>query len=196
MKLIVGLGNPGRIHRYNRHNVGSLLVDRLAKIYGIKIRRDSATGCFVGQAHIRGQEVILARPLSFMNLVGNAVSPLLKKHRLGPKENLLVVCDDLDLELGKIRIRRKGSSGGHKGIDSIIKTLGSSEFPRLRIGIGRPYFTGSLAQEKKRERVVGYVLSNLRRREIKQIDLVLERAADCCKTWVIFGINKAMNRFN
>ena len=91
MKLIVGLGNPGQIHKYNRHNVGSLLVDRLAKIYGIKIRRDSAAGCFVGQAYIQGQEVILARPLSFMNLAGNAVSRLVEKYRLNPRENLLIL---------------------------------------------------------------------------------------------------------
>ena len=187
MRLIVGLGNPGRTYKYSRHNIGFLLIDRLSKRWGIKINRDITTKSCLGRGRIEGREVILARPLCFMNLSGHSVKLILAKFNLNPGENMLVVFDDLDLEWGKIRIRRRGGSGGHKGVESIIKALGSSDFTRLRIGIDRP------TQKKK---VVDYVLSNWTKKEKGQLSGYLERAADCCKTWAILGINKAMDKFN
>jgi PTH1 family peptidyl-tRNA hydrolase len=136
---------------------------------------------------IEDREVILARPYCFMNLSGQAVNLLLSKCGLDPEEEMLVAFDDLDLEWGDLRIRPKGSAGGHKGVNSIIKTLGSSDFARLRIGIGRPF---------PKKEIVDYVLGNWTRKESKQLIANLERAADCCKTWVTWGISKAMNKFN
>jgi len=186
MKLIIGLGNPGRAYKYSRHNIGFLLIDKITKRWGIKIKRDLTTRSYLGKGKIENKEVILARPLYFMNLSGQGVNLLLKKYDLST-EDMLVAVDDLDLEWGEIRIRPKGSSGGHKGIESIIKTLDSSDFARLRIGIGRP---------RRKQEVIDYVLSSWTRKEKNELGAYLERAADCCKTWVIWGINKAMSRFN
>ena len=187
MKLIVGLGNPGRVYKYSRHNIGFLLIDRLTKAWGIRIKADSSTRSYQGCGRIQNKEVILARPRCFMNLSGGAVNLLLKKYELNPQEDLLVVFDDLDLPWGNIRIKRRGSAGGHRGVDSIIKALGSSDFARLRVGIGRP-------GEKKR--VIDYVLSSFTKIERKQLSENLEQVADCCQTWVIQGISQAMNKFN
>jgi len=187
MRLIVGLGNPGGAYKYNRHNVGFLLIDRLTKDWQIKIKRDLTTRSYWGRGKIEDREVILARPYCFMNLSGQAVKLLLNKSGLNPQEDMLVVFDDLDLELGNLRIRPKGSAGGHKGASSIIKTLGSSDFARLRIGIGRP---------SPKKEVVDYVLGNWTQKERNQLIENLERAADCCKAWVTSGISKAMNKFN
>ena len=196
MKLIVGLGNPGRIYKYSRHNIGYLLIDRLSKMWSIKIKRDLATKSCWGEGRVEDKEVILARPLCFMNLVGHPISLLLKKYGLKPQEDMLVVLDDLDLEWGKIRIRSKGSSGGHNGIKSIINVLGSSDFARLRIGIGRPRTSKGLCKIRYDKSVVDYVLSSWTHREKDQLSECLERGVDCCETWVIWGINKAMNKFN
>jgi PTH1 family peptidyl-tRNA hydrolase len=187
MKLIVGLGNAGRAYKYSRHNVGFLLIDRLTKIWGIKIKPNLATRSYLGCGRIEDREVILARPHCFMNLSGQSVNLLLKKYDLNLRGDMLVVFDDLDLQWGDIRIRPKGSAGGHRGVGSIIKALGSSDFARLRIGIGRP---------RQKKRVVDYVLSSWTKDEKKQLSENLEQAADCCRTWVIQGISQAMNKFN
>lgn len=195
MRLIVGLGNPGRIYKYSRHNIGALLIEGLTKRWGIKIKRNITIKFCLGQSKVEDKEVMLARSFSWMNLSGYTLNLLLKKYGLNP-EDMLVVFDDLDLELGKIRIKPRGSSGGHRGAESIVKALGSSNFPRLRIGIGRPKFTKTLSEFKQKKVVADYVLSNWTRREKEQLSRYLERAADCCEAWVIWGINKAMNKFN
>ncbi|MGD9014444.1 MAG: aminoacyl-tRNA hydrolase [Candidatus Omnitrophota bacterium] len=187
MRLIVGLGNPGEAYKHNRHNVGFLLIDRLSKDWRIKIKRDLTTWSYWGRGRVENKQVILARPNCFMNLSGHVVKLLLRKSGLNPQEDMLVVFDDLDLELGNLRIRPKGSAGGHKGAGSIIKTLGNSDFARLRIGIGRP---------SPKKEIVDYVLGNWTQKERKQLIGDLERAADCCKIWVTSGITKAMNKFN
>lgn len=187
MRLIVGLGNAGRAYKYSRHNVGFLLIDRLTKIWGIKIKRDLTTRSYLGRGRIQDREVILARPYCFMNLSGQSVSLLLKKYELNLQEEMLVVSDDLDLAWGNVRIRPRGSAGGHKGVGSIIKTLGSSDFARLRIGIGRP---------RQKKEIIDYVLSSWTQDEKRQLSENLEQAADCCKTWVMRGITEAMNKFN
>lgn len=186
MKLIVGLGNPGRTYKYNRHNIGFLLIDRLSKNWRIKVKRDQRNRFRLGKGRVEDEEVILACPLCFMNLSGRCVELLLAKYCLNP-QHMLVVFDDLDLRWGEIRIKPRGGSGGHKGVESIVKILGSSDFPRLRIGIGRP------GQKKK---VIDYVLSSWTQRERNKLGGYLGRAAECCKTWVLGGIERAMNEFN
>ncbi|MBU0549626.1 MAG: aminoacyl-tRNA hydrolase [Candidatus Omnitrophica bacterium] len=186
MKLIVGLGNPGRIYKYCRHNIGFLVIDKLAKGWGIKIKPETRIKACLGRGCIEGKEVVLAKPLSFMNLSGYPVNLLFKKYNFKPQD-MLVVFDDLDLDWGKIRLRTRGGSGGHKGVESIIQTLSSRDFPRLRFGIGRP---------KSKPGVSDYVLSRWTSREKKELAGYLETVADCCTTWMACGINKAMNKFN
>ena len=186
MKLIIGLGNPGRSYKDNRHNVGSLLIDRLAKREGIQIKRMASVSSYLGKVRFKNKIVILARPVSYMNLSGRAVRLLMKRYKIEPKD-LLVLIDDLNLELGKIRIKPKGSSGGHKGIESIIDMLGSCNFARLRVGIDRP---------RHKKAVSDYVLGNWTQKQKKELSGYLDRAVDCCRTWIISGTEKAMNEFN
>ncbi|MFH1338976.1 MAG: aminoacyl-tRNA hydrolase [Candidatus Omnitrophota bacterium] len=186
MKLIVGLGNPGMAYKYSRHNVGFLIIDKIAKDWSIKIRTDTSIKSSLGKGAIEDGEVILAKPLCFMNRSGQPVKSILKKTGLNLKDMLLVF-DDLDLEWGKIRVRPYGGSGGHKGVKSIIDALGGSDFSRLRFGIGRP---------GKKSEVVDYVLNRWSNKEKKELEEYLQRAAECCRTWVVSGISEAMNKFN
>lgn len=198
MKLIVGLGNPGRVYRGTRHNIGSSVVKALAKEYNVTLRRGIFASCLSGKARIEGQDVILAVPLVFMNLSGIAVSSLIKKCKIdlphSPAaqerglENLMVVFDDLDLELGSLRLRPDGSSGGHKGLESLISALGSSKFARLRIGIGRPKAAST--------DIVKYVLSPFSQKEKKIMQEITEICCLALKVWVSSGISKTMNIFN
>lgn len=182
MKAIVGLGNPGRGYAHTRHNVGFDVLDIIAKRKGIRIlsRRHRA---LVGGFELDGEEVLLVKPQTFMNDSGAAVELVANKHNL-PIENIIVVCDDIDLPVGAIRIRRKGSSGGHKGLQSIINRLRSSEFPRIRIGVGRE---GD---------AIDHVLSRFGRKDREIIDAALERAADAVEAILTAGIEPAMNQFN
>lgn len=186
MKLIVGLGNPGRIYANSRHNIGSLVVKALAKSYRIALKKEKKISSLSGKGKIEGEDVIFAIPLTFMNLSGTAVRALLEKYNLGIDE-LLVVCDDFDLDLGRLRIKSRGSSGGHRGLKSIIDSLGSQDFGRLRLGIGRP---------SKNMEPPDYVLANFRKSERKEIKEIIEKASGCCKTWIIEGIGESMNIFN
>jgi len=197
MKLIVGLGNPGRIYRDSRHNIGFSLIKVLSRIYKIPLKKDKYTFSSIGKGEIEGRDLILALPLTFMNLSGMAVNALLKRYKIdlprlaGEKrslKNLLVVCDDLDLGLGRIKIKSGGSSGGHRGLKSIIDSLGTEEFSRLRIGIGRPL--------NKNIDAAGYVLSAFTRREKEEIKEAIEEACDCCRVWVTKGVREGMNIFN
>jgi PTH1 family peptidyl-tRNA hydrolase len=186
MKLIVGLGNPGDIYRDSRHNIGFSVVKTLAKTYKIALKRESGCWAFTGKGKIGDEVVILAMPLTFMNLSGNAVNLLLKKYKIS-LENLLVVCDDLDLEFGRLKIRPSGSSGGQRGLKSIIAALKSQEFCRLRIGIGRPHPDTDAAS---------FVLSHFRKKEKEQFKDIIEKAGDCCRVWVTRDITESMNIFN
>ena len=186
MKLIVGLGNPGKAYQGSRHNLGSLIVMTLSKRYKVTLKKDIWTLSLYGKAMFDGQKVILAIPLIFMNVSGAAIRALLKRNKLGLRD-LLVVCDDLDLELGRFKIRPAGSSGGHRGLDSIAKDLNSQEFARLRLGIGRP---------RPDKKAADYVLSRFEREEQKLLKAVLEKACDCCETYVTQGLEKSMNIFN
>ncbi|MCM8757665.1 MAG: aminoacyl-tRNA hydrolase [Candidatus Omnitrophica bacterium] len=185
MKLIVGLGNPGLIYRKTRHNVGKEVIESFAKDCKIKLKRSLDNLFCVGKATLEKEDFILAYPLVFMNISGRAVKALINRYKID-KKNLLVVCDDIDLPLGKIRLRPKGSDGGHKGLRSIIEGLKTEDFARLRIGIGKV----------SKEKVKDYVLSKFNREEYPIIEEAKERAKQCCQVWIAEGIQKAMNRFN
>lgn len=186
MKLIVGLGNPGRIYTDSRHNIGFQVIRLLARAAKITLKKDSGAFCLSAKSKIGAQQVILAIPLTFMNLSGSSVSALMEKYKIG-LEDLLVVCDDLDLELGRIKIRPRGSSAGHRGIASVIDSLGTEGFPRLRIGIGRPH---------KDKAASAYVLSRFTKKEKTQLKQILDSAADCCRMWLSEGVAKTMSIFN
>ena len=188
MKIILGLGNPGLRFRYSRHNLGFLAVERLAQAKKIRINQ-KAFNCLLGKGTIENQKVFLAKPLTSMNLSAEAVLPLLKRKKITFRD-LLIVCDDINLPLGKIRIRPKGSAGGHKGLHSIIKALGNEAFPRLIIGVGRPK---AKAQGNK---LTNFVLSYFNKKEIKTMNEALENAVSCCEVWIKQGIIPAMNKFN
>lgn len=187
MKLIVGLGNPGRPYINSRHNIGFSVIGTLAKKYKIALKKEKNILALSGKGRIGGDCVILAMPLTFMNLSGIAVSGLLKRHRVASAD-LLVVCDDLDLEFARLRLRPFGSSGGHRGLKSVIDSLGTQEFSRLRVGIGRP--AGESADEAE------YVLSSFGRNQKIQVKELIAEAADCCAAWVNKGIIDTMNTFN
>ncbi len=186
MKLIVGLGNPGSTYTNSRHNIGFLVVKSLSRIYKIPLKKDRSASALSAKIRIAGGNVMLAMPLTFMNLSGNAVSSLLKKNRIG-LEDLLVVCDDLDLEFGRIKLKPRGSSGGHLGINSVIDCIGSEDFARLRAGIGRP---------AKNIDAADYVLSPFTKRQKQELAGIIEDASLCCQAWVREGITEAMNIFN
>jgi PTH1 family peptidyl-tRNA hydrolase len=185
MRLIIGLGNPGRRHRGTRHNIGWEVLDLVARRRGIAI--DTEDGfAEVGRGSVDGQRVLLARPQTYMNASGAAVADLRRRHRV-PPEHLLVIVDDLDLPLGALRLREKGSHGGHNGLRSVIEELGTSAFPRLRIGIGRPP-AGVDPVEFVLERPAGETRVHL--------DAAVERAADGVLLWVTEGTQAAMRHCN
>ena len=186
MKLIVGLGNPGKAYADTRHNVGFRCINRLAKLYNIPLNQRQCRSR-LGIGEIAGAQIILAKPQTFMNLSGKAVSLLVQKFQV-PFEDLIVISDDLDLPLGKIRIRQGGSSGGHKGLESIIKSLGSQDFARIRIGIGHP--------EGEMPDTVAYVLSSFTPEEKGIIEEAIARVGEAIYCLLTEGVSTAMNRFN
>lgn len=205
MKLIVGLGNPGLLYANSRHNIGFSVIRALGKFYKAALKKDSATFSLSAKIKIKNQAVLLAMPLTFMNLSGLAVVTLLRKYRIDPN-NLLVVCDDLDLELGRIKIRPAGSCGGHRGLESIIDSLGSEKLSRLRIGIGRPPHqlvsknVGKVNWSRGRPAAhmdaVRYVLSPFSKREKDAVKEAVNKAVSCCQMWVSEGLAGSMNTFN
>lgn len=184
-RLVIGLGNPGESYAATRHNVGFWTVDLLAKRHGIelKTRRHHSK---LGTGVIQGVPVLLAKPQTYMNLSGEAARALLHAYHLKP-EQMLVVFDDIWLEPGVVRVRAKGSAGGHNGMKSIISALGTEAFPRVRIGIGQPPETMDLAD---------YVLSPPTPEERVLLLNVVERAADACEAWLTEPIEQVMSRFN
>lgn len=185
MYLIVGLGNPGVRYARNRHNVGARCVSRLAAIHGLELSRRQ-NNARVARGTIGGCPVVLAIPQTFMNESGRAVAPLVRFYQV-PIENLLVIYDDLDLPLGSLRIRPEGSSGGHRGVRSVIEHLGTQAFPRLRIGIGRP--PGQMDP-------ADYVLQDFPPEEETVIEETIERAIAAIQTWLTEGLEKAMSMYN
>jgi peptidyl-tRNA hydrolase, PTH1 family len=191
MKLIVGLGNPGKTYAYNRHNVGFQCLNYFARLHPIRFdQRQCRTRVGIGE--VRGEKLLLAKPGTFVNLSGNSVAGLVHKHNI-PVSDLLVIYDDLDLPLGKIRLRQSGSSGGHKGMNSIISALGSEDFPRIRVGIGRPE---AEEQSVSEEAIVNYVLSDFSPQEEAIIKPVIARVAEAIDCFLTQGIEAAMSKFN
>ena len=192
MKLIVGLGNPGRGYARNRHNIGFMCLSDFARKQGIRFDRKRGKAR-TGIGEVAGEGVILARPQTFMNLSGESVSRLVSGFDIA-LDDLLVVHDDLDLSLGKIRLRRGGSSGGHKGVDSIISSLGSQDFPRLRVGIGRP--ASSENHSENGEGIISYVLSDFTPVEKQIVTQVIPRVSEAMLYLLTDGLLPAMNRYN
>jgi PTH1 family peptidyl-tRNA hydrolase len=182
--LIVGLGNPGRKYQRNRHNVGFMVVDRLAELHGISLGRVQSRA-LVGNGRIANQSVILAKPQTMMNLSGDAVGPIASYYNI-PPANVLVIYDELDLPFGVIRLREKGGAGGHNGMKSIINHLGN-DFPRLRLGIGRP---------PGRMPPAAYVLQDFGKEDVSTVSELMDTAVKAVETYLTEGINLAMTKHN
>ena len=191
MKLIVGLGNPGKTYARSRHNVGFRCLNYFARRHSVRLDRRQCRAR-VGVAQVSSQRVLLARPGTFVNLSGQSVACLVNKHHVHLGD-LLVVYDDLDLPLGKIRLRQSGSSGGHRGMNSIISALGCGDFPRVRVGIGRPSVEKQSISE---DDVVNYVLSDFSSQEQTVIGPAIARTAEAIECFLTEGIEAAMNAFN
>lgn len=185
MKLIVGLGNPGFAYANTRHNAGFMLVDQLAAITGAGNEKKHGQA-LVRSAHVGQNRLLLVKPQSYMNLSGNPLWELIRFYK-GGVENFIVVHDDLDLPLGKIRFKSNGGTGGHKGLQSIVSRLGSDEYDRLKIGIGRP--PAHMATE-------AYVLQAFSKEEKSIMDQVLEKGAEGILYWMNEGCAQAMNTYN
>ncbi len=186
MKLIVGLGNPGILYTGSKHNIGFGVVRHLAKAQKVTLKKERGLRALSAKTKINDFDVLLALPLTFMNLSGEAVAALLKKYKVALAD-LLIVGDELDLEFGRLKIRPRGTSAGHRGIKSIIDHLGKDEFSRVRIGIGRP---------KGNFEAAGFVLAPFNKREKAQLPGIIHAAAECCRYWVNAGSEKSMNIFN
>ena len=193
MKLIVGLGNPGRGYTNNRHNVGFICLNYFAKEQGIRFDKKQGRAR-IGVGKVAGSEVMVARPQTYINLSGQSVSLLVKKFNID-LNNLLVIHDDLDLPLGKIRIRYGGGSGGHNGVESIITELGSQDFIRIRVGIGRPSAIGDSAEISEAD-IITYVLSDFTPEEKQTIAQVIPRVSEAILCLLTEGLVAAMNKYN
>lgn len=184
--LIVGLGNPGREYRLNRHNAGFLAVDQLVHRRGWPAFTRKQSNALVTGGDIDDRRIIVAKPQTFMNLSGGSVAGLARFYQI-PPEAVMVCVDDLNLPFGSVRIRPRGTAGGQRGLQSIIESLGSEAFPRLRIGIGRP--PGQM-------RHAAYVLKDFSGDELDQLEIVFDRAVDALLSWLADGVDLAMSRFN
>lgn len=187
MKLIVGLGNPGVKYRYNRHNVGFMVVDRFAKTHKIDLSIRKKKAVF-GRGKFKGQGLVLLKPQTFMNLSGEAVLYLASFLKI-KTQDIIAIADDTELSLGKIRIRRSGGHGGHNGIRSLINSLKSEDFPRLRFGIGRP-------ENISDKDLCDYVLENFTQDEMHIINNEFDKVVEAIDSMIVDSIEEAMNIFN
>lgn len=185
MYIITGLGNPGQKYKSTRHNVGFMALDKIAKKLSVKVSKVKFKGLF-GSTNYKGEKVLLLKPHTYMNRSGEGVKDIISFYKI-PPENLIVIYDDMDLPLGKIRVRPKGSSAGHNGIKSIIYQLSSENFARVRIGIGKP---------PENFETANYVLGKFNDTEKEIIEKAIDAAADAALVIVEKGIQDAMNRFN
>ncbi len=193
MKLIVGLGNPGRAYANNRHNIGFSCLNHFARTQGIRFDKKQGKAR-IGTGEVAGSKIVVAKPQTHMNLSGQSVSRLARKFNINP-DNLLVIHDDLDLPLGKIRIRQGSSSGGHKGIDSIITELGNQGFLRLRVGIGRPVKNEASTEFSEAE-IIAYVLSDFTPDQKQAVIRVIPRVSEAILCLLTEGLTVAMNKYN
>ncbi len=193
IKLVMGLGNPGTRYSNNRHNVGFQCIDLLARSKGVKLDRRLGYA-LTGEVDIGGSKIVLAKPQTFMNKSGDSAASLRRDLRATPEE-ILVIYDEMDLPLGRIRVRPQGSSGGQKGVQSIIERLGSKNFPRIRVGIGRPLGERS-SSSRYEDEILDWLLNDFTPEEE---DVMLEarsRAAEAALAVIEQGIEKAMNQYN
>ncbi len=186
MKLIVGLGNPGKTYDKTRHNVGFHVVDLVARAEGWEWKGKQG-GALLAEGIVNDEKVVLAKPQTFMNLSGSAVGELVRWYKLD-LANVMVVCDDLDLPFARIRIRPNGSSGGHHGLESVIQALGTTNFPRLKVGVGRPAVNPM--------QTAGYILQQPRGKEKEILEEAERQAAEAVRCFLREGVQIAMNRFN
>ncbi len=185
MYLIVGLGNPGKEYENTRHNLGFRVVDSLLNdlhISSLKSKHDS----LLAQAEIDGHKLLIAKPQTFMNNSGIAVGQILNWYKINP-EKLILIYDDVDLEVGQLRLREKGGTGGHNGVESVIQHVGTTEFPRVRVGIGRDDLLSDISD---------YVLTQIPDGQTQVLNEAVIKAAEAVKLIVSHGINHAMNQFN
>jgi peptidyl-tRNA hydrolase, PTH1 family len=186
VKLIVGLGNPGIEYQFTPHNLGFLTIDCLANDVGAEVRNRNCRA-LTARAVIEEQQVLLAKPETYMNLSGMAVRELVGKYEVDPAKDLIVIYDELDLPLGRIRIRQRGSSAGHNGMESIIGALGTQQFLRVRLGVG---------PDKKVSDGAKYLLSPFRKAQLKVVDEIIDTASEAVRVILKEGPGAAMNRFN
>ena len=185
MKFVIGLGNPGRGYAPTRHNLGFMLVDKVAERFGSRFR-DFSGPALIGSLEVDGEEIVLLKPQTYVNASGLAVQKVVAEYGALP-EQLLVAHDDADLEFGRIRLKGEGGSGGHRGVESIIEAIGSRNFPRLRMGVGREFMRGELAD---------YLLSPFHETELEGVEALLESGADAVETAIRLGLLEAMRLFN
>jgi len=186
MYLIVGLGNPEEEYSKTRHNMGFNVINIISEQYKIELNKKKFDGIY-GKGNIENQEVILLKPQTYMNLSGKSVKQVVDFYKI-PKENIIVIYDDIDIDPGKIKIRKKGSSGSHNGMKSVIQELGINEFARIRVGIGKPKFEGDL---------INYVIgNNISKEESETLNIGVKIAVEAIKEIFINGIDISMNKFN
>ncbi|HOW98296.1 MAG TPA: aminoacyl-tRNA hydrolase [Kiritimatiellia bacterium] len=186
MKIVLGLGNPGRKYEHTRHNIGFDVLDGMAAEAGVRFRKKWLMPLQSAEIEVGSETVLLVKPMTFMNRSGSALRPLVRRHGLAP-EDVIVVLDDLDLEAGRLRIRKRGGAGGHKGLQSVLATLGTENFPRVRLGIG-PRPVG--------EDLTGYVLARFGAAEREAAGRAVRQAGDAVRMMVEAGVDQAMNKFN
>lgn len=186
VKLIVGLGNPGKQYAATRHNIGFMVIDFLAEKLGIKVDKIKFKSV-IGEGFAEMEKIVLAKPQTYMNLSGEALLDMVQWYKLDPND-ILVIYDDLDLPVGKLRLRMKGSAGGHNGMKSIIYLIQSDDFPRLRIGIGRP--------QNENMETVDHVLGKFEEEEAKVMGEAVSKAAEAVMAVLDKGVEKVMNEVN
>jgi PTH1 family peptidyl-tRNA hydrolase len=186
VKLVAGLGNPGKKYDRTPHNIGFAAIDELAARLSCTLKRSLRFRARTGKAAVGDENLLLAKPWTYMNRSGAAVSSLMRYHRLTPAE-MIVVLDDADLETGRLRVRNKGSSGGHRGLESIIRSVKNEDFVRIRIGVGR---------SSRADDLIGHILSPFASEKWEEMQNILGRAAEAVLCVVESGVDEAMNRFN
>ena len=185
MYIIVGLGNPGKQYENTRHNVGFNVIDILADEYGISVTKMKHKA-LIGEGRVGTEKVVLVKPVTYMNLSGESLAEIYNFYKV-ETSNIVVIYDDIDLDVGKIRIRKKGSGGTHNGMRSIIKCLGANDFPRVRVGVSKP---------KPGQDLADFVLSRFRKEESDDVELGLEKAAKAVDVMIRDNIDLAMNKYN
>ena len=186
MKLIVGLGNPGVEYQFTPHNMGFLAVDRIAEQCGVRVNNRQCRAQ-TARTRIAGQEVLLAKPETYMNLSGQSVSELVREYQAQPAEDVVLLYDELDLPFGSLRVRPRGRSAGHNGMESVIAALDTQEITRVRMGIGPDFPVGDGAK---------YVLAQFKKAQLPMVDVMLDQAAEAVRVILGEGVQAAMNRFN